>query len=317
MNSDSRKRIDVKALTVNVAGGKPANERKPGKLGDFIKDKDFDFVCCQESSEACYDSGDNVSVLEEICQYAGEKKYSAYFIPAVDTARHPCPEYVPDTQSDGSPARRGKWYSSRFISDSKGVNYAAQGNGFLLSNRWEIVDLFGGTWQGTVATTVISDFALFLGDRESEPRIFSVFRAKHKELGFECFVGNTHLTTYRKDNEESYGSQTRSAQVHRILQACNVLSERIPIIMAGDFNAELSSPEMNLLTEMGFIAATDKCSDAEKGAGTHRRNKLFVDHIFYSSNANVRFGSCSVVDLGVKVTDHNPVIFTFSLHAKR
>ncbi len=310
MSNNKQQRVEIKALTANVAGGKPADERRPDKLGSYIKNQDFDFVCCQEASVVRYENGSQENALEEIQDNAGKENFVAYFVPSVDTTNHPCPELVPGTK------RSGKWYSSRFINNDEPVTYAAQGNGFLVSSRWEIVDLFGNAARGSMATAIVSDFGLFLGDRETEPRTFSVFRARHKEHGAECFIGNTHLTAYRKENEQSHGSETRSGQIRRILQVCNELPKGIPIILAGDFNAKLSSPELNLLEDAGYLAATDRCSEKDRKTGTHRVRNIFIDHFYYASDARVSFIACDLVDLGEDVSDHNPVMFSFSVPAK-
>ncbi|MCP4331453.1 MAG: hypothetical protein GY785_02265 [Gammaproteobacteria bacterium] len=302
--------LEIKALTANIAGGKPADERKPDKLGSYIKSQDFDFVCCQEASLVRYDNDSQESLLETVQDNAGNENFVACFAVSVDTTNNPCPEVVPGTKIPG------KWYSSRFINTDVPTTYVAQGNGFLVSSRWEIVDLFGSAQQGSMATTVVSGFGLFLGDRETEPRIFSVIRARHKELDVECFIGNTHLTTCREENEQRLGSDTRSDQIRRILQVCNDLPKGIPIILAGDFNAELSSPELNLLKNAGYLAATDRCSKEDKEAGTHRGKNIFIDHFFYSSDARVSFNGCGLADIGEFVSDHNPVMFSFSVPVK-
>ena len=97
---------------------------------------------------------------------------------------------------------------------------------------------------------------------------------------------------------------------------CNDLPKGIPIILAGDFNAELSSPELNLLEDAGYLAATDRCSKEEKETGTHRAKKIFVDHFFYASDARISFDDCSLADLEEDVSDHNPVMFSFSVPVK-
>jgi endonuclease/exonuclease/phosphatase family metal-dependent hydrolase len=97
---------------------------------------------------------------------------------------------------------------------------------------------------------------------------------------------------------------------------CNDLPKGIPIILAGDFNAELSSPELNLLEDAGYLAATDRCSKQDKEAGTHRTKNIFIDHFFYASDTRVSFNACSLADLGEDVSDHNPVMFSFSVPVK-
>lgn len=302
--------LEIKALTANIAGGKPADQRRPDKLGSYIKNQDFDFVCCQEALVVDYKGDSHVNLLEEIQDSAGKENFGAYFAASVDTTNHPCPEVVPGTKNPG------KWYSPIFINADVPTTYAAQGNGFLVSSRWEIVDLFGAARRGSMATTVVSDFGLFLGGRETEPRIFSVVRVRHKELGTECFIGNTHLTTYRRENEQSQGSKTRLAQIGKILQVCSELPKGIPIILAGDFNAELSSPELNLFENAGYLAATDRCSREDKETGTHREKHIFIDHFFYASDNRISFNACSLADLGECVSDHNPVMFSFSIPVK-
>ncbi len=310
MSNHSQQTVQVKALTVNIAGGKPADRSKPDKLGDYLKNQNFDFVCCQEASIVEYGNGSRVSLLDDIRGYTGGDMFAGYFSASVDTDNHPCPDVVPGT------GKSGKWYSSKFVDSDSPVAYAAQGNGFLVSSRWELVDLFGGTRRGGLATTIASDFGLFLGDRETEPRTFSVIRARHKESGTECFIGNTHLTTFRKENEKSRGSKARFGQIRRILQVCHDLPRGIPIILAGDFNAELQSPELKLLGEANFLAATDNCSVEDRNTGTHREKNLFIDHFFYTHNTGISFGDCHVVNLGKGISDHNPVMFSFTLPAR-
>jgi hypothetical protein len=73
---------------------------------------------------------------------------------------------------------------------------------------------------------------------------------------------------------------------------------------------------LNLLKDAGYLAATDRCSKQDKEAGTHRSKNIFIDHFFYASDARVSFNACSLADLGEDVSDHNPVMFSFSVPVK-
>jgi len=183
MEDNGRNAVLVKVLTVNCAGGKPRAERKPDELGAYIADEEIDFVFCQELAELEYDDGPAEQVLEEILEEAMRREgstYVGYFVPAVDTRRHPTPKLVPGSD----PPKPGKWYAPRFIGSGRSPSYAAQGNGFLVDhNKWDVLDLWSGPRSGSAASVVISAASLFQGDRESEPRVLVLLRVRNKECG--------------------------------------------------------------------------------------------------------------------------------------
>jgi endonuclease/exonuclease/phosphatase family metal-dependent hydrolase len=314
MEDNRRTAVLVKVLTVNCAGGKPRDERKPDKLGGYIADQEIDFVFFQELAELEYDDGPAEQVLEEILEVTRRKAGSTYvgfFVPAVDTTRHPAPEWVPGSE----PPRRGKWYAPRFIGSGRSPRYAAQGNGFLVDhNKWEVLDLWGGPRSGSAAAVVISTASPFLGDRESEPRVLALLRVRNRESGKELCLATTHLTVLRPENENRGGASVRKAQVENICHVFGQLPDGLDgIILGGDLNAILSADELRPLADAGFTAATSECSPKDMKSGTHQKKKIFIDHFFYSKNSGLSVRDCGLPTEIEDVSDHRPVLCSFWL----
>jgi endonuclease/exonuclease/phosphatase family metal-dependent hydrolase len=315
MSKQKVEEVTIKVLTANAAGGKPPDQRKPKDLGDFIRKKDIDFVFLQELAELKWKDKTKDNVLEEIRDKASTNNYEGFFAPTVSTSMHPCPLVVP--RSGG---KRGKWYSKRFVPEGKGAPLkAAQGNGFLINTKkWEVKDIWDGTLSPTPATVQISQPSLFEGDRETEPRCLSLIRVKGKSIGSniacQMFLGCTHLTTLRQE-EKSLGkgkqaTEIRQAQTKQIIQILAQLQRRtlgeIPIIIAGDFNAELGSPDLYYLNEV-MKSATESCSNSDKKKGTHKERGTFIDHIWFYPDTYFTVKKCKLSYKLEKVSDHRPV----------
>ncbi|MBC8228084.1 hypothetical protein H8E77_00880 [bacterium] len=301
---------NIIVITANAAGGKPKPERNPEVLGNALGCKKPDFLCLQELV-VCKGGGiPDEDTLDELCIIGGLQDYQPFFLPSVDTERNPCPQIVQGTNKEG------KWY--RTDSSFKGRDYAAQGNGFLIRNDWEVVDLWDGNRKPTMASEQISNPTLFLGDRETEPRCLMLARVKHHESDCELILGCTHLTVHRKENEGVTGAKVRQQQVENILKIVAKLPACIPIILAGDFNSTLHSPELCRFSQE-LTSTSQYCSCNDKKNGTHIEKKIFIDHIWFRPTISFEVVKCYLIDdkkLRYKTeegaikyaTDHRPVV---------
>lgn len=300
---------NIIVITANAAGGKPKPERNPEVLGNALGCKKPHFICLQELV-VCKGGGiPDEDTLDELRIIGGLQDYQPFFLPSVDTERNPCPQIVPGTNKEG------KWYRTDL--SFKGRDYAAQGNGFLIRNDWEVVDLWDGNRKPTMASEQISDPTLFLGDRETEPRCLMLVRVRHRESSCELILGCIHLTVLRDENEGDRGSQIRQQQVEKILEILDKLPERIQIL-AGDFNSTLDSPELRSLSRE-FTCTSQYCSSKDQKKGTKIKNEKFIDHIYFRPTECLEVVKCYLIDdkelkyetdEGVikYATDHRPVV---------
>ena len=307
----------VEMVSGNWAGGKPKHERRPHEVGEYIVSNNIDVVFSQELAELEYDDGSESvleEILEEIQRHSGSK-YVGYFVAAVDSRRHPAPNVVPGTN------KRGRWHSDRVVQPGRSLSYAAQGNGFVINEAtWEVRDLWGGPRPASAASVVISAPHLFLGDRESEPRILVLLRVRHRRSGKELILATTHLTVLRPENEElgdgeelGEGELRRRTQVENICRVFEQLPAGLDIVLAGDLNAELHSPELEPLVDAGFTAATSECLPADIARGTHKKKGIFIDHFFYPEGSRLSLQKCFLPPALDDVSDHRPVQCRFSL----
>ena len=146
----------------------------------------------------------------------------------------------------------------------------------------------------------------------------------------------THLTTLSGENrhdtrdpQSQAASTVRLAQVRQILQITDELREaedrestpreqrtgRIPILLAGDFNARPGSPEMDEL-ETAFVRVRPRWETSPSPhVWTHIGHRIHVDHVLYSDPDGVlEPRDCLVLDPGKvrDASDHLPVAAIFA-----
>ena len=76
--------------------------------------------------------------------------------------------------------------------------------------------------------------------------------------------------------------------------------------MAGDFNAELGSPDICRLNEV-MLSATEFCSIDPKRKGTHKKRSTFIDHIWFCPDNCFKVEKCELPKKLEAVSDHRPV----------
>lgn len=189
----------------------------------------------------------------------------------------------------------------------------AQGNGFLIRDDWKVVDLWNGERLPTPLSVQISEPSLFLGDRETERRCLTLVRVKHRESDEGLILGCTHLTVLRDEHgkhkcpeKSKKGSEVRKQQVENLLRIVDQLSTCIPIILAGDFNAEQGSSELRPLEEEGFIRVPNDVP-------THCTHNVCIDHIWFRPQDQLQIAEYSVIDGLESATDHRPVFARLNL----
>lgn len=137
-------------------------------------------------------------------------------------------------------------------------------------------------------------------------------------------LGNTHLSYLRAD-DEARKSQAR--------QLCEFAAQTPgPVLLAGDFNAEFSSPSLEVLREFGYRDAMkgfpDEAKPTWKNANpfTHFQHERFADRRIDLILASQAFAECCKVDdcrivldrpsaEGVYPSDHFGVMAKLSLAA--
>lgn len=284
----------ITVITSNAAGGARQVERRPDILAQALAAEGPDLVFLQEL--VVCKSGEQIAECSttELVQ-GGLRTYQPVFVPTVNSRDYPCPRIVPGTN------RPGKWYTDRFGP----YTYAAQGNGFLISEQWRI--------EG-VQEYLVSDFDQFKGDRETEPRklvIVEVGRDSDRLL-LACI----HLTTLREEDTDTakaqIGSVIRLSQAQKIVDRLSDSGQTV--ILAGDFNAESGSAEISLFEQRGYYWLNQRCSAKDLTLGTHVRRSITIDHIFVKGNGrSVNSPECRVLAGLENATDHRPVLTRFLL----
>lgn len=189
-------------------------------------------------------------------------------------------------------------------------------------------------------STQISGATLYsTGNRDTEPRNLIVVPLSLGQ-GVSLYFMATHLTTLTGEDRHDHkkprskeASDVRLAQVKEILRIADKLREAerkrndkkpdeksAPIILAGDFNATPSSPEINRLQQRFSCLPHDWHDKYDKKQAplvyTHIKHKILVDYIFYNDPAGLLTPiDCLVLDpsqVGT-ITDHLPVVAKFQI----
>lgn len=150
------------------------------------------------------------------------------------------------------------------------------------------------------------------GTRDTDPRYVIITRLKRSPYPY---LVNLHLTTLvaergedKQDAIVAQAQQLRAEQINRVISlvAENILEKRLPLLLAGDFNANPNEPalEHQLEAEYGFVRLTpfnDIPTHPEAGA---------VDHLYFFPTRRLQKFNCQVVvsDLAHRISDHLPVV---------
>ena len=270
-------------------------------------------IALQESGVALLD-GQSRNVGRKMAQLLGADYIDA-FAPEVSMCDHPHPNLW------DRPAYRN-------------MTGAAEGNAMitnLLREDWswgsypEYDDCYSsGAWA---RHTTISRATLYSsGNRDTQPR--NLMAASLNYRGVPVYFLNTHLGVLIGEDrrDASYersrtASQMRQAQVSEILNVvdelkradeANEVPER-PIVLAGDFNAQPDSPEMEML-QRHFRLLTPENKPSE--LWTHHTHRILIDHILLHDPAEqFEVISCHIQSAIPfdDLTDHRPTVGIFAL----
>jgi endonuclease/exonuclease/phosphatase family metal-dependent hydrolase len=182
-----------------------------------------------------------------------------------------------------------------------------------------------GYGNRTPLATSISKATLYSsGTRNTQPR--EVFVASLDTPFGPIFFMATHLATFeneRQDSAETILSQASEERLFQVEQILNVVQEirqaesarqlkPRPILLAGDFNAQPTSPEIQ---KLGSVFRFLRPRSASGSPATHIKHGLQIDHIFLSDPEGgfAPLHDCFVhQSQGIEVvTDHFPVVAVF------
>ena len=270
-------------------------------------------IALQESGVAIL-NGQSRNVGRKMAQLLG-LDYSDSFAPEVTMCDHPHPNLW------DRPAYRE-------------MSEAAEGNAIvtnlpLESWSWGSYPEYGdcytaGAWA---RHTAISRATLYSsGNRDTQPR--NLMAASLNYRGIPFYFLNTHLGLLIGEDrgDASYersrtASQIRQAQVREILHVIEELKradayheqpER-PILLAGDFNAQPDSPEMEMLQrQFRLLKPENKRSEL----WTHTTHRILIDHILLQDPAEeFEVISCHIQSAIPfdDLTDHRPTVGIFAL----
>ncbi len=181
-----------------------------------------------------------------------------------------------------------------------------------------------GSWA---RHTAISRASLYSsGNRDTQPRNLMV--ASLNYLGVPFYLLNTHLGVLIGEDRRDptfelsrTASQMRQAQVREILNVVEELKcadraneqpERA-ILLAGDFNAQPATPEMEMLQRHFRLLSPE---NDPKELWTHHSHRILVDHILLHDPAE----QFEVISCHIQskipfddLTDHRPTVGIFAL----
>ncbi|OLS20167.1 MAG: hypothetical protein HeimC2_38570 [Candidatus Heimdallarchaeota archaeon LC_2] len=119
----------------------------------------------------------------------------------------------------------------------------------------------------------------------------------------ELMLYTTHLTHVM----EQHSNPDRVTQALQVIDIINPVSQIIPIILLGDFNAEPDWDEIQVITSKLNDTWMEKNSLSDGFTWPNNDPEQRIDYIFH--NSFIRVESCSVVDSSA--SDHLPVVCDF------
>ncbi len=268
-------------------------------------------IALQETGLALV-GGNSKNVGRKICELLGEDYIDA-FASEVNMRDHPHPDLW------DRPAYRG-------------MMHAAEGNAILTNLKPH--DWSWGTFQNEISQrmfaswtrhTMISRASLYsTGNRDTQPRNLMVASLNYN--GMPIYFLNTHLgvligedrddPTYERSRT---ASQLRMDQVKEILHVVNELktadnaneAPARPILLAGDFNAKLNTPEIEMLLGDFHILSPE---NEQNDLWTHQTHRILIDHILlHDPNEQFEIISCHIqIQIPFDdLTDHRPAVGIF------
>ena len=186
---------------------------------------------------------------------------------------------------------------------------------------WPISRHFGEILSGqSVASRfpIKSNDAIILSKREDVAFYYNSFyldrllQINSIQMGDRIlYVMNVHL--------EAFDKSTREKQSITILNKYNELAEKHPVILLGDFNADVENTEertINNILKGNFInkAVSDQAYEVNKNnyyTYSSEKPNSKIDYIFYNSN-KINFINATVLRSAGQISDHLPIAMRFS-----
>jgi endonuclease/exonuclease/phosphatase family metal-dependent hydrolase len=244
---------------------------------------------------------------EALAQQLGTP-YRFLFAPEVDSAVH---------------AHQRIWQRPMY----KGYSRVENGNGVVTNLSpaawaWAVpAEGYPGAGGAPLISTTINRAKIYsTGSRDTQPRNL-MLTCVESPFGALYFM-NTHLSTLggeeRRDPQHSISQKAIQARMFEAEQILGIVHELRaaeheaniaprPIIFAGDFNAEASTPEMQTLQRTFTLIPPPASED-----GTHLKHKIHIDHILMADPAHklppVQRCFVNTAPEVAEVTDHRPVI---------
>lgn len=311
----------LQLVTFNIGGARgmrPAPHDHDKLAEDTVKtlrqviNPDQPTIITLQETGLAFANGETKNVGRKIAELLG-KDYIDAFAAEVNMRDHPHPNL---------------WDRPSY----RGMMHAAEGNAIitnLVPKDWA-----WGTYEGVVSQKVFSSWARHTtisratlyssGNRDTQPRNLMVASLLYE--GTPIYVMNTHLGVligedrHDPDFERSRtASRMRMEQVREILYVIDELKtadieneapER-PIILAGDFNANANTPELEMLQQHFQLLLPENPATEQ---WTHQTHRILIDHILlHDPTQQFEVISCHVQSSIPfdDLTDHRPLVAIF------
>eukprot|EP01084_Bolivina_argentea_P207370 353816_1 len=165
----------------------------------------------------------------------------------------------------------------------------------------------------------------------SSNRVALMMQLEHINSGMNIKIGNTHFTF-----PNGYNASSRESLCNQFIDLMDTKkSKQISLtILCGDYNCDINQTECILCLNKGYKSSfhivNKQINEKLVSHITHKRQSVFVDHIFYKRNTNVdnKFGIKAIgsylypKDVGLNkwpndkqwnLSDHRPLVTTFQL----
>jgi len=139
----------------------------------------------------------------------------------------------------------------------------------------------------------------------AEPRIALILTAEVAE-GVNVLFVNVHFDWYAKSKE-------RVLQARKLVE--HLKESDLPIIVAGDYNAQRNSPTLEVFEEAGFEYVGKRGSAFTFDA---KNPSIEIDHVFIRDGAKMKISTEKITVLEETVaSDHRPIVTTVYLEREK
>jgi endonuclease/exonuclease/phosphatase family metal-dependent hydrolase len=292
--------LNLRVATLNVSGGEKTFEEFPHDtwasqreaLCMLIGKIDADLLCLQEVSQHVDADGITHSLMEDI-SHAGDYDYS-FYAQTLDMETHM--QVKKDVMVKGVFNDWWNW---------------SKGNAIL--SRKPFSRLGDASRSGMPRNVPLYQPQAYEGTRDTDPRFALIARIKQAPFPF---VTTLHLTTLVGERDAlpqpellEKAQELRYQQIQRFLDLVktHILQEGLPLILAGDFNANTKERCLSglLESEGGFVRLKP-----ENKTPTHPDLPAPIDHIYFFPRERLVDYVCriEVGRLSRRASDHLPVV---------